>query len=66
MDQGDVVELDTERAGHVSVERLAGAGAANVRLRPAAPAKAELAEEDIFEDGDLPRLLYDEILDARY
>lgn len=66
MNQGDVIEMDTERAGHVSVERLAGAGAANVRLRPAAPAKAELAEEDIFGDGDLPRLSYDEVMDARY
>ncbi|EIE25021.1 hypothetical protein COCSUDRAFT_61270 [Coccomyxa subellipsoidea C-169] len=57
--------MEAERAGHVSRERLASAGAASVRLRPAAPAKAELAEEDILEDAELPRLSYDEVMDAR-
>ena len=57
--------MDAVRVGHVSVERLAGSGAANVRLRPAVPAKAELAQEDILEDADLPHLQYDEVMDAR-
>ncbi len=56
--------MEAERAGHVSRGRLASAGAASVRLRPAA--KAELAEEDILEDAELPRLSYDEVMDARY
>ena len=64
--QLEIAEMEAERAGHVSRERLASAGAASVRLRPAAPAKAELAEEDILEDAELPRLSYDEVMDARY
>lgn len=57
--------MDTQRLGYVSLERLAGAGAARVRLQPAAPVKAELTQEDIVEEPEWPSLAYDEIVDAR-
>lgn len=59
--------MEEKRAGHVSVERLTGAGAASVRIQPPAPQQldAELAEEDILDGCDMPCLTYDEIMDAR-
>ncbi|BDA41258.1 hypothetical protein COCOBI_02-0380 [Coccomyxa sp. Obi] len=60
--------MESERLGHVSLERLAGAGAARVRLQPAAPVKAlkaELTQEDIVEEPEWPSLTYDEVVDAR-
>ncbi len=57
--------MDSQRLGHVSIERLAGAGAARVRLQPAAPVKAEFTQEDIVEEPEWPSLTYDEVVDAR-
>ncbi len=59
------LEMESQRVGHVSLERLAGAGAASVRLQPAAPVKAELTQEDIVEKPEWPSLAYDEVVDAR-
>ncbi|CAL8462020.1 g1551 [Coccomyxa elongata] len=57
--------MDSQRLGHVSLERLAGAGASRVRLQPPAPVKAELTQEDIVEEPEWPSLTYDEVVDAR-